>query len=72
MSTRVGDGPVWDPFVRVAHWDVVAAFLTAYVNCGEPCGLHALAGYVVLRVGRGFVGPRSRPASRIARISCGR
>jgi cytochrome b len=53
---------VWDPFVRVSHWLVVVAFVTAYVTGGEPRALHTaagytLAGYVVLRVVWGFVGP---------------
>ena len=59
---------VWDPFVRVSHWIVVAAFLTAYLTGGEPRLVHTLAGYtlagyVVLRLVWGLVGP---PHARFA------
>jgi cytochrome b len=52
---------VWDPFVRIAHWVVVAAFCVAYVTQGEPRAVHTYAGYtlaiyVVLRVLWGFIG----------------
>jgi cytochrome b len=59
---------VWDPFVRVSHRVVVAAFLTAYVTGGEPrlvhtLGGYSLAGYGVLRLVWGLVGP---PHARFA------
>jgi cytochrome b len=56
---------VWDPFVRVFHWTLVLAFLTAYFV--EPEGsleiVHVWAGYVVtvlvlLRIVWGFVGTK--------------
>lgn len=58
---------VWDPFLRVAHWLLVAAFAVAYLSAEEearaPDPLHVWSGYliaalVVLRVVWGFIGPR--------------
>jgi len=39
---------VWDPLVRVFHWALVAAFLTAYLVEDDWLGLHVMAGYTVL------------------------
>lgn len=52
---------VWDLFVRMGHWVLVAAFAVAYVSEGEPRAVHTVAGYVVAiyvvaRVVWGFVG----------------
>lgn len=55
--------PVWDAFVRLAHWLLVIAFFVAFVTEGEPLQPHVIAGYVagvilVLRVIWGFIGSR--------------
>lgn len=54
---------VWDPFVRVAHWLLAAAFAVSYLTEGEPLVLHVWSGYligalVLARILWGFVGPR--------------
>jgi cytochrome b len=56
---------VWDLFVRIGHWALVAAFAVAYLTEGEPRVVHTVAGYViaayvVARIVWGFVG--SEPA----------
>jgi cytochrome b len=53
---------VWDAFVRVAHWLVVAGFFVAYFTEDDLLTLHVWAGYLVgvvvlLRVAWGFAGP---------------
>lgn len=53
---------VWDPFVRIFHWSLVALFALAWVSedlqsLHQPVG-YAILGLVVLRVFWGFVGPR--------------
>ncbi|MGB5559678.1 MAG: cytochrome b/b6 domain-containing protein [Paracoccaceae bacterium] len=59
------DVKVWDPFVRLFHWSLVAAFLVAYFVEAEDSTLavHVWAGYavgglVVLRIIWGFVGTK--------------
>ena len=54
---------VWDPFVRVFHWSLVALFALAYVTADEIHPVHnaagyAIAGLVALRIGWGFMGPQ--------------
>jgi len=53
---------VWDPFVRLGHWLLVAAFAVAYLTEGEPRVVHTVAGYsvalyVVARIVWGILGP---------------
>ncbi|MBT3361307.1 MAG: cytochrome B [Rhodospirillales bacterium] len=55
--------PVWDRFVRIFHWVLLAAFIAAMATEGEPLFVHVRAGYVIgiLIVARliwGFAGPQ--------------
>ncbi len=54
---------VWDPFVRVFHWTLVAGFAVAYLTEDDLLSVHVWAGYVVgilvaARVVWGFIGSR--------------
>jgi cytochrome b len=52
---------VWDPLVRLFHWSLVAAFVTAWLTGEELQSLHLAAGYTIVgllavRIIWGFVG----------------
>lgn len=58
---RAGRVRVWDPFVRLFHWGLVASFGTAWWFTEHIGWLHKGAGYVALalvaaRIGWGFAG----------------
>lgn len=61
MKDRI---PVWDRFVRVFHWSLVAAFAIAYFSTvGAPQEVHNWSGYaalalVIARCIWGFVGSK--------------
>ena len=65
-ASEQSSGPflrVWDPFVRIFHWLVVAGFFVAYFTEDELLTVHVWAGYTVgalvaLRILWGLVGPR--------------
>ncbi len=68
MPKSAGEGgaatvKVWDPFVRIFHWGLVAGFAVAYVTEDDLLTLHVWAGYLVgalimLRLPWGLIGPR--------------
>lgn len=59
----MNDIKVWDIFVRVFHWTIVASFFIAYVTEDNVMWLHEFAGYLILalvvaRVIWGTIGTR--------------
>ena len=64
---------VWDRFVRVFHWSIVALFALAFVTADEIDTLHQIAGYAILalvlaRIIWGFIGsPHARFSSFLRR-----
>ncbi|GBE42406.1 putative Ni/Fe-hydrogenase B-type cytochrome subunit [bacterium BMS3Bbin10] len=54
---------VWDPFVRVFHWSLVALFILTWISADEWDRLHELTGYAIaglvgLRLVWGLIGAR--------------
>jgi cytochrome b len=54
---------VWDPLVRIFHWSLVAAVLTAWITEGHYLTVHVLAGHLVaalilFRLAWGLAGTR--------------
>jgi len=52
---------IWDPFVRLFHWVLLLAFVTAFITEDDFLNLHTLAGYIVIglllfRFVWGFIG----------------
>ena len=52
---------VWDPFVRMFHWCLVASFAAAWITSGSRGDLHHWAGYaaaslIFMRLSWGFLG----------------
>ncbi|WP_338693295.1 cytochrome b/b6 domain-containing protein [Bradyrhizobium sp. 26S5] len=63
---------VWDPFVRIFHWSLVATFVIAYATGDEIERVHVAAGYTIagllaIRMVWGFVGPRHARFSSFVR-----
>lgn len=63
---------VWDLFVRIFHWSLVALFVIAYVTGDEIERVHVVAGYtiaglIVLRIAWGVLGPRHARFSTFVR-----
>tara|TARA_R110002094_G_scaffold54202_8_gene65465 strand:+ start:1469 stop:2008 length:540 start_codon:yes stop_codon:yes gene_type:complete len=53
---------VWDPFVRIFHWGLVASFAIAWLTADEWDNLHEAVGYIAIgligfRLFWGIVGP---------------
>jgi len=54
---------VWDPFVRLFHWSLVAAFVAAWLTAEEAERAHEVLGWAILvlvglRLVWGGIGPR--------------
>ena len=66
VVSKAGDAPasvkVWDPFVRLFHWSLVALVAAAFLTGDEAEKAHIAIGYAIVglvaaRVVWGFVGP---------------
>jgi cytochrome b len=63
MNTSTKSIKVWDPIVRIGHWTLVIAFLTAYFTEDDFMTQHIWAGYVVgiiicIRIIWGIIGSK--------------
>jgi cytochrome b len=63
---------IWDPFVRVFHWSLVASFAVAWLTAEDWKALHMWAGYaagslIALRLLWGVVGTRYARFSQFVR-----
>ncbi|WP_432283722.1 cytochrome b/b6 domain-containing protein [Aminobacter sp. BA135] len=63
---------VWDPFVRVFHWGLVASFAVAWLTADELKDMHEFAGYlagtiIAFRLVWGVVGTRYARFSQFVR-----
>jgi cytochrome b len=63
---------VWDPFVRIFHWTLVASFAVAWFSSESRGNLHHWAGYaaaslIFMRLLWGFIGTRYARFSQFLR-----
>jgi cytochrome b len=63
---------VWDPFVRIFHWSLVASFAVAWIAGDDWKALHIWAGYaasalIAMRIAWGVVGTRYARFSQFVR-----
>jgi len=66
MQQSSNEIKVWDPLVRLFHWSLVIACITAYITQEENYDLHLQSGYLLIglicfRIAWGFIGsPHAR------------
>ncbi|MDH5394617.1 MAG: cytochrome b/b6 domain-containing protein [Gammaproteobacteria bacterium] len=63
MSNEMNKVKVWDVFVRLFHWSLVACFFVAYITEEDFLFIHTYAGYgvlalILLRFVWGFIGTK--------------
>jgi cytochrome b len=71
-ATPLAKVKVWDPFVRIFHWSLVALFIAAFATGDESERLHVKIGYAIailagLRIVWGFIGSKRARFSDFAR-----